>query len=163
MKNYFSKCASLDEAKILYKSLAFKLHPDVSGYDSTAEFQAMQNEFAKFKPSKEKYKDEFENFHHEAFMQMIADLMKIKGIEFEVCGSFIWLSGDTKPVKDQIKEIKNEAFKPACWHREKCRWFFSPSDYKRRGGKKFSMDEIRNKYGSEMFANRQDFGAVAFA
>ena len=154
MKNYFKDCTTLDEAKALYKKLAFQLHPDVSGYASEEDFKEMQNQFEAFKPVTEKYKTEFETHNAHQFMDIINDLMQIKyDIIIEVCGSFIWLSGETRNAKEEIKAIKNEAFKPAQFHKKKLMWFFAPVDYRRFSNKEFDMDEIRGKYGSEQFKN----------
>jgi curved DNA-binding protein CbpA len=154
MKNYFANCTTLDEAKALYKKLAFQLHPDTGG--DTAEFQEMQSQFEKFRPKTEKYKGEFEQHNATQYQDIINDLIKIKGIIVEVCGSFIWLSGDTRTAKDDIKAIKNELFKPAQWHRKKLMWFFSPVGYERKSANSLEMDEIRAKYGSETFKREDD-------
>ena len=154
MKKYFEQCSTLDEAKALYKKLAFMLHPDKGG--DTAEFQEMQNQFEKFTPKSEKFKGEFENFNAEHFKDIIEKLMQIRNIEFEICGSFIWLSGETKANKEEIKAIKSESFKPAQWHSKKLMWFFAPSDYRRFSGKTFEMDDIRRKYGSERFEREKE-------
>ena len=151
MKGYFESCQTLDEAKALYKKLAMQLHPDLSGYDSKADFQEMQSQFESFRPQREKFKGEQENWNAADFKDIINELMKIRNIEFEICGSFIWLSGETKANKEEIKAIKNEAFKPAQWHSKKLMWFFAPVDYRRFSGKNFEMDDIRKKYGSEKY------------
>lgn len=148
---YFENCTTLDEAKKQYRKLAIELHPDTSKRDSAKEFIEMQSQFEKFKPKTEKFKGEEESHNAQFFMTIIDDLMKIALIEFELCGSFIWISGNTKAAKEEIKAVKNELFKPAMWHSKKLMWFFSPSNYKRTGGKELSIEEIRNKYGSETF------------
>lgn len=154
---YFDDCFTIDEAKARYKKLAFELHPDISQRDSTAEFQEMQNQFEQFRPRRKKYEKEDQHFteQSEDFMKMINDLMTIRGIEFEVCGSFIWIHGDTKAVKEQIKAIQNESFKRASWHSMKMMWFFAPIGYK-RGSAGLSMDDIRRKYGSEYYEGEKD-------
>jgi curved DNA-binding protein CbpA len=154
MKNYFANCTTLDEAKALYKKLAFQLHPDTSGKDTKAEFQEMQSQFEKFTPTTEKYKGEYDSHSAKEYMTIIEDLMHIEGIIIEICGSFIWLSGETKAVKEQIRAIKNDSFKPAQWHTQKLMWFFAPVGYRRFSGKIFDMEEIRNKYGSETFTGK---------
>lgn len=156
MKNYFEGCTTLDAAKALYKKLAFQLHPDLSGYDSTAEFQEMQNQFERFKPQTEKYETEWEQWSAPDYMKIIEELLKIKGIEIEMIGSFIWIGGDTRPVKDQIKAIESDIFKPAAWHKKKFLWYFAPSDYRKFTNKEFSMDELRDKYGSQNFRHNNN-------
>ena len=151
MENYFKDCKSLDEAKSLYKKLCFKLHPDVSGYDSAEEFRAMQNQFEAFKPQTEKYFSEFEQWSAADYMAIIEELLKIPYLEIELIGSFIWVGGETKGAKDRIKAIKNDLYKPAQWHAKKLLWYFAPSDYRKFSKKEFSIDELRNAYGSEFF------------
>lgn len=155
--NYFQNCKTLDEAKAHYKKLVFELHPDVSQRDSEEEFKDMQNQFENFKPQTEKYQTEFADHNAAHYMDIINDLLNIKhDIEIEICGSFIWISGDTRTAKDEIKAIRNDAFKPAQWHKKKYVWFFAPVDYRRFSGKDFDMDEIRNKYGSDKYKPHQN-------
>ena len=35
----------------------------------------------------------------------IETLEEVEGISLEVCGSWLWVDGDTKPVKDLIKSV----------------------------------------------------------
>ena len=149
MKQYFANCTTLDQAKAEYKKLAFILHPDTSGFNSKEQFQDMQNQFAAFKPKTEKFKGEEAGHSAENYMSIIQDLMQFEGLIIEICGSFIWLSGNTKEHKEAIKELRNESFKNAAWSSTKLKWFFAPADYKRFSKKSLTMDEIRNKYGSE--------------
>lgn len=69
-------------------------------------------------------------------------------IEFEICGAWVWLSGNTKEHKDLIKEA---GFK---WAPKKKMWYFRPSDYKSRGRGKFSIDEIRATHGSQKIVRK---------
>lgn len=64
------------------------------------------------------------------------------GLTIEICGSWIWVSGDTRPHKNTLKE---SGFK---WAPKKCMWNFRPDDYKSFSRGKFSMDQIREKHGS---------------
>lgn len=71
------------------------------------------------------------------------------GFDIEVCGAWVWLHGDTRPHKDVIKAA---GFK---WAPKKCLWYYRPADYKSKGRGKYSMDEIRNKHGSEKVTMRE--------
>ena len=64
-------------------------------------------------------------------------------LEIEVCGSWVWLHGDTRPHREILKANK---FK---WAPKKKLWYYRPEDYKSFGRGKFSMDEIRQTHGSE--------------
>ena len=145
---YFKKCESLDEAKKLYWSFAKKLHPDVGGTKEA--FQDLQNQFENFSPNKEKYTGEFEQWQAKEYMKIIEQLMKIPNITITVAGSWIWLSGDTKPVKDQIKAIDLEGsrFKRG-FSKNKMQWYFSPEGYRKYTGKKYDFNEIKSMFGAE--------------
>lgn len=70
-------------------------------------------------------------------------VITLAGVNIEICGAWIWLSGDTRPHKDIIK---SSGYK---WASKKKMWYFRPSDYKSRSRGKFSIDDIRATYGSE--------------
>lgn len=146
---YFTNCKTLDEAKQLYKKLVFELHPDTSGRDSKAEFQAMQNEFENFRPTSEKFKGEYDTWNAQEYSHLITQLMTIPNITIEICGSWIWLAGDTKPVKEQIKAVDTGETMKRGFSPKKKKWYFSPVGYRKRGGKEMSFEEIQKKYGYE--------------
>ena len=79
-----------------------------------------------------------------AYMDVIAALVKIPGITVEICGKWLWVSGDTKPVKDQIKAAGLR------FSGSKKMWYWRPATENGarhyRGNK--SMGYIRGKYGS---------------
>lgn len=65
-------------------------------------------------------------------------------LTIEICGSWVWVSGSTKEYKDTLKDA---GFK---WAPKKKMWYFRPSDVRKsRSFGKFSIDQIREKYGSE--------------
>ena len=159
-QTYFTECKSLDEAKQLYKKLCVKLHPDVSGYDSTADFQRMQAEFEKFRPGKEKFEGEFAQWDATEYAFIINQLIKIGGISIEICGSWIWLSGDTKPVKEKIKAFDTRESMRRGWSKNKAMWYFSPKGYRKRSSKKMEYEEIKNMFGSQRVRKDEDKKAV---
>jgi len=65
------------------------------------------------------------------------------GLDIEVCGSWVWVGGDTKPFKQQIKEA---GFK---WAAKKKKWFFRPEGYKSFSRGKYTMGQIRDTFGSD--------------
>lgn len=145
---FFKDCTSLDEAKKLYWSLAKELHPDVGGTKEA--FQELQGQFEAFRPAKEKFTGEFEQWQAGPYMDILEQLMKIEKITINICGSWVWLSGDTKPVKEQIKAINLEGtgYKRG-FSRNKSQWYFSPEGYRKLTKKKLSFDEIKDFYGNK--------------
>ena len=79
----------------------------------------------------------------EEFRRVIEKIINIPGIIIELCGSWIWISGETRGFKEQLKAA-------GCfWASKKKMWYWrAPEDAVHSRHTK-SMTEIRNKYGSE--------------
>lgn len=153
MKRYFEGCATLEELKAEYKKQALRNHPDRGGDTATmqqinAEYEKM---FALLKNTHKNVKGEtYTKETQEApneFIDLINKLIKMEGVHIEVIGSFIWLSGDTKPHKDEIKAL---GFR---WSNDKKMWYLAPEGYKKRSRKHCSIEEIRESYGVQFEAD----------
>lgn len=146
---YFKEVETLEDLKRQYRTLAMKNHPDKGGdvevmklinaeYDK---FFALVKDTHKTHEGKTYTKENTETASQ--FKDIIEQLIKMEGVEIEIIGCFIWLSGNTKEHKDAIKAL---GFK---WHAKKKMWYKAPEGYKRRGGKKeYSIGEIRDMYGT---------------
>ena len=153
-KNYFESARTAEDVKALYKQLVKELHPDCNlERDTTAEFQEMQRQYyAAWERLKnihvnkdgERYETQKDNTQNaKEFADIIDKLARYNGISIELCGSWIWVTGDTKPIKDELKALKFR-FSP-----KKTAWYFHSEPYKKTTKKSFNLDEIRNMYGSE--------------
>lgn len=78
----------------------------------------------------------------------------LDGIEIEVCGSWVWITGNTKDHKETLKAAGYK------WARKKVAWYFRPANSISRGRGKFSMDEVREMHGSES-VKRKKRAAIA--
>ena len=79
--------------------------------------------------------------------KIISQILHYENIVIEVIGSWIWLSGDTKQIKDTLKEI---GFK---WARTKKLWFYG--EMKRRNPKEQNIEDIKAKYGCQTVKTKQ--------
>lgn len=153
LKKFFRECATLEELKAEYKKLVMMHHPDRGGDLET--MQEINEEYDETFPrlkNKHKNKDgeTYEKESEEApneFKDLMETLIRMDGVHIEIIGCFVWVSGDTKPHKDQLKTM---GFK---WHSKKFCWYKAPADYKRRGKKQYGMDEIRSMYGVQYEAD----------
>lgn len=114
--NYFENCQTLEDAKALYKELVKKNHPDIGGDLRT--MQEINAEYAKFqantaytgarkrqqeanaegKKSAGDYQDL--NAVSEALREKIYFALNLAGVEIELMGLWIWLTGNTKEHKE---------------------------------------------------------------
>lgn len=157
MLKYFQNCKTAEEAKQEYKKLARQFHPDYNpDKDTTEEFKQMQ---ADFESVWKRLKDIHMNADGEtytkessetasAYMNIINALLKIPGIVIELCGSWLWVTGNTFAAKDILKNLR---FK---WSPKKSAWYFHSEPYRKRGKTEKSMEDIRSMYGSERFQTR---------
>lgn len=152
MERYFN-ASTLNDLKSQYRKLAFHLHPDVGG--DAKRFSEMQAEYEKlflrfkdeaFKADPEhnvEWEVNADNLD-DGYMKIIDLLVHLADIDIELCGGWLWLTGDTKSVKEQLK---------ACgcyWAPQKKMWYWRPSDYNcRHNRRNHSMAYIRGKYGSQ--------------
>lgn len=150
----FFTASDLNELKSQYRKMAFQYHPDMGGNakmfsEMKAEYESL---FRKFKdiayeadPEHNK-KWDFVNSDEldDGYMRIIDLLVHLANIDIELCGGWLWLTGDTKSVKEQLK---------ACgchWAPKKKMWYWRPSDYSCRYNRHVhSMEYIRGKYGSQ--------------
>lgn len=158
---YFKDCKTAEDVKKTFHKLAMKLHPDNGG--SAAEFVAMKAEFEKaFETLKNKHVNaEGKAYEKETtetageFADIIEKLIHVPGINIEICGSWLWVSGNTRDCKDLLKEMHFR------WSKNKSSWYFHFEPYVKRNNKKYSLDDIRNMFGSESFATHPNLALEA--
>jgi len=148
---YFNTCSTIEEAKKLYRNLAFQYHPDRGGNDETMKEINSEYDFicAKILAGEDLTTEERAERmgFDERYRQIIEKITPIEGIVIEVIGSWIWVSGSTYVVRKDLHEA-GLFFAP-----KKKMWYWRPEDQKvARGGNK-SIEEIRAKYGSEYINN----------
>ena len=73
--------------------------------------------------------------------------MRMDDIVIEIIGCFVWVTGNTKPHREQLKALRFQ------WHSKKIAWYLKPEDYKKRSRKDYDLDEIREMYGTSGAVN----------
>lgn len=155
---YFTNCTTLDELKKAYRRLAMIHHPDVGGDEET--MKAINNEYAElFEVLKDRHNAAADEQHqtteapHE-FIDIISALLKLDGLEVELCGSWLWIGGNTREHKEALKAL-------GCrWSQNKGKWHWHHAEDGSKWHRgKATMSEIRFKYGSQVFkAGRETTG-----
>ena len=147
---YFTGVNTLDELKAAYRRLSLKYHPDCGGDEET--MKAINAEHDKlFEALKQKHNATADEFHQttetpEEFRAIIELLLKLDGLEVELCGSWLWIGGNTREHKDALKAA-------GCrWSNNKKLWYWHHAEEGRKWHRgKTSMSDIRMKYGSQVF------------
>ena len=89
-------------------------------------------------------------------MDILEQLIRIPEIVIEICGSWIWISGNTRAYKEEIRAVDGgESFRCGFSGR-KGMWYFSPAGYRKKSKAELSIDAIRDLYGSEAVSKDQE-------
>lgn len=146
--NFFNDCKGIDEIKSRYRDLARKHHPDLGGCPET--MKTINSQYEKeLRGDYEKSGNSFTDIEEllkrdKEAAQALGEISGIPNITIEVCGTWIWVGGNTKDVKDKLKASNFR------WASKKKNWYWRPSEEKTRSRKgSMTMDWIREKYGSK--------------
>lgn len=159
---YFSDFSTIDAIKKQYKKLAFQFHPDIAG-GSTQKMQELNNEYEEAlklcgTANKKNYSLDQE------YIDIIDALIKLnmQGVKIEICGWFIWVSGETGEETKQYSKQLGKNGLGLIWHGQKKSWYYKPKWYYNKSKNSWEMDKIRDVYGSEKVnantnnSNKQD-------
>lgn len=106
---YFANIKTLDELKAQYRRLAMQYHPDRGG--STEIMQQINAEYERLHERlKAQHNAEADEYHQTTetaaeFIEIINALIKLSGLVVELCGSWLWIGGETKAHKDELKAM----------------------------------------------------------
>ena len=150
---HFRNVNDLQELRKQYKELLKAHHPDNGG--DLATMQEINAEYDKlFKILKDKHEsktaDKENNYNNMQYdfeedaklREVLEKIIHFSDITIEICGSWIWLAGNTYQYRTELKEI---GFK---WASKKKQWYFHTEAFRKKGHKALSMEDIRNYYGS---------------
>ncbi len=140
----FKNVEGINEAKKIYKTLAKKLHPDMENGCEEA-FKILNAVYTDLIEHKIYFSNDFKiDIELEKIISLI---LHFENITIELVGSWVWVSGDTKEIKEKLKEL---GFK---WASKKKMWFYG--EMKGRNPQEKSMEEIKSKYGSETLKSKE--------
>ena len=147
-QNWFKNCKTQEEVKNEYRRLCFIHHPDRGGDTSTMQdinaqyAQASNARTRQENPRWTEYQYQEAARVAEVIRVAIEKIITLDRIEIEVCGLWVWVSGDTRPVKDILKSA---GFR---WARRKKMWYFAGVPARNKG-RTLSMSKIRSIHGSQ--------------
>lgn len=142
MFDYLFTIEKIEELRKEYKKLVFVHHPDKGG---KVEIMQLLNETYEkaFNKLNEKAKGtkEYSKENVMDFMESIEKIINLDNIIIEIVGSWVWVSGETKPHKEALKEA---GFK---YSGQKIAWYKAPYETSKTRYKKKSFEEIKAFYG----------------
>lgn len=159
----FFNCKDLSELKSSFKMFSKLLHPDVNKDLPDIYFKDMSNDYDSYykihkvehmKENAKKYNNtnfdedniKDEDLNDDRFKNAIIDLLKKEGIKIELKGVWLWVSGDTTPIKEELKLLGFQ------WGKTAKAWFMSDSKNfkKSRNRRGWSQEKTTSVYGSKV-------------
>lgn len=155
----FDTIHDLQELKRAYHKAARTAHPDMGG--STEEMQRINSEYEKAVQRIQREKMMGKTYAKasadsgaetetetaetmQQFAEVLNILYSLDGISIELCGSWLWISGNTYVHKDALKAAGCK------WSTNKKAWYWYSGDYHKHGKHSYTMAEIRDFHGSEV-------------
>jgi len=149
---FFEGIKTLEDLRKEYRRLAILNHPDKGG--DTATMQEINNLYDRLSkilihrnPDFTQTRKDFEYQVSEELKEKLSGIVALQGIEIELIGSWIWVTGNTFPVRETLK---NQKF---MFSRPKMAWYWHAGEYRKKNGKIQNMDEMRNMWGSTTIEN----------
>lgn len=157
---FFENVKTLDELRKEYRRLAMIYHPDKGG--DTVLMQILNDQYERLSKKLingnadfSEGRKEYEQQVSEEIRDRLDRIIFIQGIEIEMIGSWIWITGNTFPARDMLKR---EGFR---FSHVKAAWYWHKGEYHKKSGKLMSMEAMRNAWGSEKveskYANQGNF------
>ena len=129
-----------ETTKQAYRAVCKKYHPDVNpaGEDMmkvvNQAFDALKNFSGELKSQQADYGD--------CLNEALNKILGLAGLNVEICGAWVWITGNTKDHKNTLKEAGYK------WASKKKAWYYRPEEFRSKSRGKSSLDDIREKYGS---------------
>ncbi len=157
---FFEHVKTLDELRKEYRRLAFIYHPDKGGDTHLMQvlndqYERLSEKLIKGNPEFTEGRKEYEMQVSEEIRDMLDRILFLKGIDIEMIGSWIWITGNTFAVRTTLK---SQGF---MFSHQKSAWYWHKGEYHKKNGKLKSLEEIRDFWGSEKvesrYANQNNF------
>jgi curved DNA-binding protein CbpA len=155
--SYFQMVTAADELKAAYRRLCKMYHPDKGGsveqmQDINNEYEALMARFLSAKSDAEYGEGHFyasreqESEIEQKVRAAVERIAHLDGLDIEIIGAWVWVSGDTQTHKDALKAAEY------WWMRKKEMWAYKGKVSHGKGNT--SLEEMREKYGSQRVHTR---------
>lgn len=160
---YFQGCSTVGQVKSEYRRLAKLHHPDVGGVTAIMQainaayhniLESLNGQTRTDQASGREYTYRYKRDVEQAVIDKLGELLGLQlgaGVTIEIVGLWIWVYGDTRPVRAKLG--KNGA--KMRWHSKRQKWYWKPYS----GASKYrgvSFSALRDTYGSRRFQGEDE-------
>lgn len=149
---WFNNIKTKQELRVKYRELCKKYHPDVNHKTDGSEMKEINSEYdelIKVMPVEKTPEYKADNDHEynapDIYRVIIEKIISIPDIQIEIIGSWLWVSGKTYEYRDIFKSFGMR------YSKQKKAWYYNGGNTGYHKGYHKNLDEIREKYGSEVF------------
>ena len=146
--SYFEQLQSVEQIKIRYRDLAKKYHPDLGGDEQIMKLINAQYHEALKRCNGQTYDERTYNYKEDVeqeLMDKLHELFKFTRLNISLIGYWIWVTGDTKPFRQALKDVD------MTWHPKRKCWYYKPKSWKRTYRSNGSLQDLAQKYGYRNF------------
>ncbi len=130
-----------EDIKKSYREACKKYHPDINAAGSEM-MKVVNQAYDVLKDYSGEIKEE-QSDYGDLFNNALNSIFGLSGLIVEICGVWLWITGDTRQHRQALKAA---GFK---WASKKKAWYFRPEQFRSRSRGKSTLEEIRQKYGSD--------------
>ena len=134
--------------KKAYRQACSKYHPDRNPA-GTEMMKAVNAAYEALKDYSGKVEEGTQADYGDELNEALNAIIDLDGIEIEICGAWVWVTGNTKPHKEALGK-KGAGFYFAS---KKKAWYYRPADWKSASRGNWSLDRIREEHGSQAVRN----------
>lgn len=144
---YFTT-TDLNELRDQYRKLAKQFHPDLNPNIDDNIMKQINNEYEQLlndinTANNTHIKFEYEKTWQDKFIDTLKIFASYPDVVVEMIGNWIWISGNTKPIKEQLKQLQFR------FSGSKIAWYWKSYKFYKKSAESFELDELRNMFGSE--------------
>ena len=165
MKWFRESIDNLNDLRACYKKLIIKYHPDNNVEDTTSIMQEINVEYdslfkklkscfeqsSTYNETSERSKQSYNWQKDQQIRDIILALCRFAnyGVQIEVIGTWVWVTGNTKQCKEELKKLNLK------YAKNKQAWYIHFDDFYKGSRSNVSMSFIRAKYGSVIVNNAE--------
>ena len=149
--NHFEGLLEENEIKARYKDLAKKYHPDLGGDTEIMKEinlqyeQVLEGNYQRQGKSITEIEELLKN--NKELMEKLNEILGVNELIVELCGSWIWVTGETQNNKELLKKAK------FFWAKKKKAWYWRSDENRSYNRNNYSLAQIRIIHGSETLKN----------